>query len=100
VTEQITDESEKLSQQPLTLAQIATQVFSFLVGGLETTSSTMTCALYELALNPKIQNELRNEINSVVSQHDNELTYAGVMEMKFMDQVLCGTGFWNYVNAN
>jgi cytochrome P450 family 6 len=100
VTEQITDESEKLSQQPLTLAQIATQVFSFLVGGLETTSSTMTCALYELALNPKIQNELRNEINSVVFQHDNELTYAGVMEMKFMDKVLCGTGFWNYVNAN
>lgn len=55
--------------------------------GHETSSSAATFALYELALNQEIQDRLRNEISEVASRHDGEITYDGIMEMKYLDMV-------------
>lgn len=50
----------------------------------------MTYTLYELALNQGIQDRVRREINSVMERHDGKITYDGLMEMTYLDQVVYG----------
>jgi len=66
------------------------QAFVFLLAGHETSSTTMTFALYELALHPEIQHRLRAEIMQVLKKHDGKLTYHGLQEMLYLDRVVSG----------
>ncbi|XP_073844486.1 cytochrome P450 6a2-like [Musca autumnalis] len=75
----------------LTLEQIAAQAFVFFLAGFETSSSTMSFALYELAMNENMQNKARLEINEVLAKYDNKLTYEGVKELKYLQQILYET---------
>ena len=64
-----------------------------LIKGFETSSATMTFALYELALNPDTQDTLREEIKTVLARHANKITYDAVNEMKYLQMVLDGEFF-------
>jgi len=66
------------------------QAFTFLGAGFETSGSTMSFALYELALQPEIQNRLRAEIMQVLNKHNGQLTYDGIQEMAYLDMVVSG----------
>jgi len=66
------------------------QAFLFLIAGYETSSSTLSFALYELALHPEIQQNLRAEIMQVMSKHDGKLTYDGMQDMLYLDRVVSG----------
>jgi cytochrome P450 family 6 len=66
------------------------QAFAFLVAGYETSGSTLTFALYELAFHPEIQQCLRADILQVLSKHDGKLTYDGIQEMSYLDRVVSG----------
>jgi hypothetical protein len=66
------------------------QAFAFLAAGYETAGSTLTFALYELALHPEIQQSLRAEILQVLSKHDGKLTYEGIHNMSYLDRVVSG----------
>jgi len=66
------------------------QALTFLLAGFETSGSTMTFALYELALHPEIQQSLRAEILEVLSKHDGKLTYDGIQNMSYLDRVVSG----------
>jgi len=66
------------------------QAFVFLIAGHETSASTMSFALYELALHPEIQHRLRAEIMQVLKKHDGKLTYDGIKEMMYLDRVVSG----------
>jgi cytochrome P450 family 6 len=66
------------------------QALSFLIGSFETSGSTLSFSLYELALHPDIQQILRAEILQVLSRHDGKLTYDGIQEMSYLDRVVSG----------
>jgi cytochrome P450 family 6 len=66
------------------------QSLTFLLAGHETSSSTLSFALYELALHPEIQQSLRAEILQVLSKHDGKLTYDAIQDMSYMDRVVSG----------
>jgi hypothetical protein len=68
------------------------QAFVFLAGGFETSGSTLSYAVYELALHPEIQNRLRAEIMRVLNKHNGDLTYDGIQEMTYLDMVVSGEG--------
>ncbi|XP_043646093.1 probable cytochrome P450 6a23 [Drosophila teissieri] len=79
------------TEDGLSFNEILAQAFIFFLAGFETSSTTMGFALYELALNQDIQDQLRAEINEVLAKHNNEFTYEGLKEMKYVEQVIMET---------
>ena len=72
-------------KQEITLDDINSQAFVFFLAGFETVSTFLTFTLYELALNPQIQDRLRKEIQSV----EGKMTYDKVLGLKYLDMVVC-----------
>ncbi|KAJ8913650.1 hypothetical protein NQ315_007367 [Exocentrus adspersus] len=72
----------------LTMDEIVAQSFIFFIAGFETSSTTMTFALFELATHPEIQDKVRTEIQDVLSRHDNKITYDSINELVYMKQVI------------
>lgn len=69
--------------------EIAAQAFLFFVAGFETTSTMLTFAAYELALNPQIQNKLYEEIADTNEMLDDQrIDYDRLHKMKYLDQVV------------
>jgi cytochrome P450 family 6 len=66
------------------------QAFAFLFAGYETSASTLSFALYELALHPEIQHSLSAEILQVLREQDCKLTYDSVQGMSYLDRVVSG----------
>jgi cytochrome P450 family 6 len=66
------------------------QALTFLLGSYETSATTLSFALYELAFHPQIQQSLRSEIMQVLSKHDGILTYEGIQDMSYLDRVVSG----------
>ncbi|PSN47000.1 hypothetical protein C0J52_15328 [Blattella germanica] len=54
----------------------------------ETSSTLLTHASYELALNEDIQTKLRNEIKDTLAKHDGECSYDALSEMNYLEMVL------------
>lgn len=72
----------------LTTLEIVAQSFVFFVAGFETSSTTMTFALFEMARHPEIQDKVREEIHTVLAKHDNKITYDSMNELIYMRQVI------------
>jgi cytochrome P450 family 6 len=66
------------------------QALTILLGGFENTASTLSFALYELALHPEVQQSLRAEILQVLRKHDGKLTYDVVQDMSYLERVVSG----------
>jgi cytochrome P450 family 6 len=69
---------------------LAAQAFVFFIAGFETSSTTMTFCLYELAINPDIQEVLRNEIDTVLEKHEGNISYEAIQEMTYLENVVAG----------
>ncbi|KRT79223.1 cytochrome P450 [Oryctes borbonicus] len=82
------EKSKAEGTEGFTLNEIAAQAFIFFLAGFETSSTTMTFCLHELAFNQDIQDKLREEICETYKKNNGELTYDAIMEMKYMDDVL------------
>lgn len=78
----------------LSLNEIVSQAFIFFVAGFETSSSTMTFTMFELAQNQEVQELARRNVNEVLARHKGEFTYEAINEMKYIHQCIDGK-FYN-----
>lgn len=74
----------------LTMNEVIAQCFVFFLAGFETSSTTMSFALYELATHPDIQENVREELLRVLKKHDNKISYDLLKELEYMQQVIEG----------
>ncbi|KAK4878165.1 hypothetical protein RN001_010671 [Aquatica leii] len=72
----------------LTIEEVAAQALLFFLAGFETSSSVMMYCLFELALNQNIQEKLREELNAVIKDYDQVVTYECLNDLVYMGQVL------------
>lgn len=63
----------------------AAQLFSLLIAGFDTTATSISFTLHQLAFHPEIQEKIQHEIDDVMSKYDNKLTYEGIGEMSQLD---------------
>lgn len=84
----------------ITLNELAAQCFVFFLAGFETSSTTISFSLYELALNPDIQERLRKEILQCLEETNGVLTYEAVMGMKYLEKVINGESFESFLPCN
>ncbi len=69
---------------------IASNMFVFFLGGAETTASTLTWCIYELALNPQIQDTLREEIINESNKHGGIIPPDHLHKLEYLEMVICG----------
>jgi len=62
----------------------------FFAAGFETSSTTMSNAIYELAQNQAIQDKVREEIREVLSSVDGVILYDDVKKMTYLDKICRG----------
>lgn len=71
----------------LSLDEMAAESFIFFNGGFETSSSTLTFCLFELAKNQEIQKRLRKEIQDGLKENEGKLTYDMLFNFEYLDMV-------------
>ncbi|XP_070568050.1 cytochrome P450 3A13-like isoform X2 [Ptychodera flava] len=82
------DDLEGEDRAQLSLNEILGQSLTFYLAGYETTSTMLAYAVYLLAVNPEVQDRLRDEVETVMQKHEVP-GYEAQLEMKYLDQVCC-----------
>ncbi|KAJ1525389.1 hypothetical protein ONE63_010204 [Megalurothrips usitatus] len=72
----------------LTEKQIVGQVFVFFLAGFETTSTTTSFTLYELAKYPDIQEKVIAEIDAVLKKHGGKVDYDTIMDLPYTEMAI------------
>lgn len=67
------------------------QLLNFQTEGYETSSTTMSCTLFEMAINPEIQKQAQEEIDRVLGASKGEITEESVNKLEFLEQCLMET---------
>lgn len=75
----------------LTDELLTAQAFAFFFAGFDTSSLTISHALYEMALDESIQDKVREEIREVMSRNHGKLSYESIEDMKYLHKVFSGT---------
>nr|ADP55210.1 cytochrome P450 [Spodoptera exigua]ASO98013.1 cytochrome p450 CYP9A11 [Spodoptera exigua]QIC54203.1 cytochrome P450 9A11 [Spodoptera exigua]QIC54204.1 cytochrome P450 9A11 [Spodoptera exigua] len=67
---------------------LSAQAFLFFIAGFETVSTSMSFLLYELAVNPDVQERLAQEIKEHDVKHGGKFDFNSIQNMKYMDMVV------------
>lgn len=78
------------NQKTLTLNEMAAHTYLFFLAGFETSSTTLSFCLYELAKNQSIQRRVHNEIDRVLKKYSGQLTYESISEMTYLGDCIDG----------
>ncbi|XP_046466984.1 probable cytochrome P450 6a14 [Neodiprion pinetum] len=79
-----------VENRKITMLEGAAQAFVFWIGGFDTSSSTVTFCLYELALHQVLQDKVAEEVNRV-SKEFGELSYESIRAMDYLHKVVSET---------
>lgn len=74
----------------MTINEMAAHSYVFFAAGFETSSSSLSYCLYELARNPHFQQRAHDEIDGVLEKYNGKITYESVSEMKFLENCFLG----------
>ncbi|PNF20303.1 Cytochrome P450 6a2 [Cryptotermes secundus] len=83
-----TSHKETETNVDFTETLLASQAFIFFLAGFETSSTTLSFCLHELALNPEVQERLREEIDSTLEKYEGKITYDAIHSMSYLDKVV------------
>ncbi|KAK5649524.1 hypothetical protein RI129_000553 [Pyrocoelia pectoralis] len=75
----------------LTFEEAAAQAFIFFLAGFETTSATMSFAMFEMCVNLEIQDRARKDVTWALGKYENQITYECLAEMHYLDTVIAET---------
>jgi len=75
----------------LTGSQILSNAFGFFAAGFETTSTTLSFCLYELALKKNIQDRVREEIKFTKIKHNGIINNEFLNDLIYLDMVIAET---------
>lgn len=84
-----TNYSTKTIKQ-LTINEMAAQAWIFYIAGFETSTTTTSFCLYELANNPKIQQKVQLEIDDIIEKFNGQISYECISEMKYLEACIDG----------
>jgi len=73
----------------LTMAEATAQAFIFYLAGFETSATTATYCLYELACHQHLQDKVCKEIDEILKKHG-EMSYDALNEMTYLHKVING----------
>nr|AAT72405.1 cytochrome P450 [Culex pipiens pallens] len=76
------------NKKKLSLEQVTAHAFVFFIAAYETSSTTISFCLFELARNPEIQKKVQQEIDQVLASHNGEITYDNINEMKYLENCI------------
>lgn len=76
--------ADKIVELEITDALVAAQALVFYAAGFESSSGTMSFLLYELAVNPEVQERCYKEIILVMEKYNGALTYEALHELNYL----------------
>ncbi|XP_037539370.1 thromboxane-A synthase [Nematolebias whitei] len=79
---------KRLQKKTMSDDEIVSQAFVFLLGGYESSRSTLAFTCYLLALHPECQQKLQEEADDLFTKHDSP-NYTNIQELKYLDMVVC-----------
>ncbi|XP_068631949.1 uncharacterized protein [Battus philenor] len=88
VTVEESSVGRKSTDRVWTDSHLVAQAMLFLIAGFETVSSAMSFAMYELAVNPSVQERLFKEIEEHVVKNKGKFDYSSIQNMKYLDMVI------------
>lgn len=84
------DGETKSESRKLTMDQCVSQAFVFFLGGVDTSSTTLSFVILQLGHRPEVQEKLREEVLEKIKDSNDEITYENLQEMTYLQQVLNG----------
>ncbi|XP_063995643.1 uncharacterized protein LOC135172998 [Diachasmimorpha longicaudata] len=72
----------------LTIQDMVCQVFIFILGGLDSSSTAMCFIAHLISTHPDVQKKLQDEVDDVYEQCGESITYEAINNMKFLDAVI------------
>lgn len=82
--------SDSPNKKSLSLEEMSAQAFLFFAAGYETSSTTMSFCMYELAKNPESQQKAYDDIVTSMEKHNWQLTYESCADMKYIENCITG----------
>ncbi|KAG4072640.1 hypothetical protein HA402_004729 [Bradysia odoriphaga] len=79
-------EKENLDLKKLSYEDLAANALLFFIAGFETSSSTLSFCIFELARNHQIQQKVQEEIDTVLAEDDStDFTYESIHKLKYLE---------------
>jgi Cytochrome P450 len=74
----------------LTEDDIVAQALVFFIAGFETSSTSLTFAMMEMARKPSVQKKAKLHIEEVLAKHNGVMSYQALQEMTYLDWIIQG----------